>query len=574
MQPIRRILTTPTLAALALVAGCAHQPTTAPTGPVPVAAAGEPGARAGGGMRSSAPHDVRVTSTAVAPAAAGETTPAEPAAADAEASMLQATPVPVPDLSLVAVPGGDVFSRLRGGFRLEDADEVIVDREVNWYANHPDYLERTWGRAEHYLHYIIEQLDARKMPLELALLPVVESAFEPYAYSRARAAGMWQFIPGTAALWGLKTDWWYDGRRDVVASTRAALDYLQSLHDMFGGDWLLAIAAYNCGEGNIQRAVDQNLRLGRPIDFWHLQLPRETLSYVPKLLAMRRIVTDPAAYGLEFSPIPDEPYFRQVATGGQIDLTVVAELAGITKDELYELNPAFHRWATDPVGPYTVLVPVDTADGLEQALASLTPEQRMPVAHYQVRRGDTLAAIASRNDTTAEVLRHLNNMDARDKPEVGSALLVPSAFQLPEKALRAAALVDRPGRIGGRRRGHGGVHVVRRGDTLYSIAHRLGTDVQTLARMNNMDVHDPLKAGQRLVVAGRAMRAPAGGGASASASGGGGRQVTYTVRRGDTLYSIARALQVSVGELLGWNGMSDAAIHPGQKLIAFVSTRD
>src|SRR4029077_133663 len=163
-------------------------------------------------------------------------------------------------------------------------------------------------------------------------------------------------------------NWWYDGRRDVVASTRAALDYLQSLHDSLDGDWLLAIAAYNCGEGNVQRAINHNVRLGKPVDFWHLKLPTETRAYVPKLLAMRRIVANPAAYGLEFSQIDDEPYFAQVATGGQIDMQVASEISGVSRDDLYELNPAFHRWATDPTGPYSLLVPAEAAPGLEQAL--------------------------------------------------------------------------------------------------------------------------------------------------------------------------------------------------------------
>ena len=260
------------------------------------------------------------------------------------------------------------------------------------------------------MHYIVGQLNARSMPLEIALLPVVESAFEPYAYSRARAAGLWQFIPGTGSNYGLKQDWWYDGRRDVVASTRAALDYLQSLHDEFDGDWLLAIAAYNCGEGNVERAVKRNERLGKPIDFWHLKLPTETRAYVPKLLAMRRIVADPAAYGLEFSQIDDAPYFTQVGTGGQIDLQVVSEISGISKDDLYELNPAFHRWATDPTGPYSLLVPTEAAEGLEQTLLSLTPEQRMRVASYEVRKQDTIAGIAKQYATTPELLRHLNDL--------------------------------------------------------------------------------------------------------------------------------------------------------------------
>ncbi|HEV7431515.1 MAG TPA: LysM peptidoglycan-binding domain-containing protein [Steroidobacteraceae bacterium] len=518
-------------------------------------------------ISTSAPASVAVPATA-----AGVTS--ESSAAANEAAVQNIDPPAFTDHSFVSPLPPDLFLRLRAGFKLQDVDEPAVDRELNWYANHPDYLERTWGRAEHYLHYIVQQLAARSMPLELALLPVVESAFEPYAYSRARASGLWQFIPGTGTNYGLKQNWWYDGRRDVVASTRAALDYLQSLHDSLDGDWLLAIAAYNCGEGNVQRAVNHNLRLGKPIDFWHLKLPTETRAYVPKLLAMRRIVANPAAYGLEFSQIDDGPYFTQIRTGGQIDLQVAAQIAGMTKDELYELNPAFHRWATDPTGPYSLLVPIDVADGLEQTLLTLTPEQRMRVTTYEVQRGDTLAGIAKENSTTPELLRHLNGLEPNDKPVVGSTLMVPStAIELPEKALRAAALVDRPERRHGRRSAHG-LHVVRRGDTLYSLAHRLGTDAHTLARLNNMEISDPLRAGQRLVVSDRAARtSSASRSASTTAPATSGRQVTYTVRPGDTLYGIARLLQVTLHDLLGWNAMTaGSAIRPGQKLVAFVSS--
>ena len=549
------------LALLIAMAGCAHQP--AATAPIlPIA----------------------VVSPAPPPAATDA-----PAASATDDSVMQTVDPPALADHLMAAPlPPDLFIRLRAGFQLEDADEEIVDRELNWYANHPDYLERTWGRAEHYLHFIVGQLKTRNMPLDLALLPVVESAFEPYAYSRARASGLWQFIPGTGSNYGLKQDWWYDGRRDVVASTRAALDYLQALHDTFDGDWLLAIAAYNCGAGNVQKAVRRNQRSGLPIDFWHLKLPRETRSYVPKLLAMRRLVADPAAYGLEFSQIDDAPYFRQVSTGGQIDLQVASELSGLTKDELYELNPAFHRWATDPTGPYSILVPMDVSEGLEQTLQSLTPEQRLRVAQVEVKHGDSIASIAKQYATTPETLRHLNNLDANEKPVIGNSLWVPSAaIQLPEKATRAAALFDRPGRLGRGRTARHGLHVVRRGDTLFGIAHRLGTDVRTLARLNNMGVGDPIRAGQRLVVSSKGPRfagtttagtTTAGAAAASSARRkagsvpGSGRQVTYTVRRGDTLYGIARLLQVTVRELLAWNSMvTGSAIRPGQKLVAFVT---
>ena len=487
--------------------------------------------------------------------------------------------------SIIVAPPGDLFARLRGGFQLQDVVQPAIDRELNWFANNPDYLERVWGRAELYMHYIVEELDKRKMPRELALLPVIESAFEPYAYSRARAAGLWQFIPGTGTKYGLKQDWWYDGRRDVVEATRAALDYLQDLHDEFEGDWLLAIAAYNCGEGNVERAIATNQRGGKPIDFWHLKLPTETRAYVPKLLAMRRIVAAPTDYGLEFSKIPDIPYFTNVKTGGQIDLQVAADIAGITKEELYELNPAFHRWATDPNGPHSLLVPTEVADGLEVSYLALSPEQRMRVEQYTVKPKDTVFSVARSYNTTPDLVRELNGLGAKDLLAVGDSLRVPStAVVLPAKAARAALLVDnRLANVpGARRAGRTAVHVVRRGDTLTSIAKRLGTDTRTLAQLNDMQVGDTLRAGQRLVVGAAAPRplpgvaaAPAGtvkpAAASLAKTGIDNKKVTYTVRRGDTLYSVARLLQVTVSQLLNWNGLKQTGvIKPGQRLVAFV----
>ena len=209
---------------------------------------------------------------------------------------------------------GDLFERMRAGFVLDDVEHVAVEREVRFFASHPEYLDRTFRRGERYLYHIVNEIEARKMPLELALLPVVESAFNPVAYSRARASGLWQFIPGTGRRYDLKQNWYYDGRRDVVAATSAALDYLQFLSKEFDGDWLLAVAAYNCGEANIARALKKNRAAGKPTDFFSLKLPRETRAYVPKLLAMRRIVHDPAAHGLEFAPIANQPRGRSICT--------------------------------------------------------------------------------------------------------------------------------------------------------------------------------------------------------------------------------------------------------------------
>jgi len=453
----------------------------------------------------------------------------------------------------------DVFDRIRAGFKLEDVDSPRVDQQLAFYANNPQYLERVFGRAVPYMHHIVQEIEARGMPLELALLPVVESAFEPYAQSWVRANGLWQFMPGTGERFGLKQDWWYDGRRDVVASTRAALDYLQYMHDEFFDDWLLAIAAYNCGELRVQREVAANRAAGKPVDFFSLNLPAETRAYVPKLLAMRRLVANPEDYGIAFSPIPNEPYFVRVDTGGQIDLSLAAELAGITIDEVYELNPGFHRWATDPAGPHILLLPRDSADAFRRNLDLLSPDERVRVSIHKVRAGDSVASIAKKYKTQAIVIRDMNNLN--DNPlVVGSELRVPTAVvNLPAKVMLAAANVDGRGNRAGRRPE---VHVVRSGDSLWRIAKTHSMDVATLARMNGMGPGDTLRAGQKLVLNNRA-----GSSGRSLASSSGSRQVSYQVRSGDTLSRIAQVFGVSVSDLVNWNGIGQhTTLRPGQKL--------
>jgi peptidoglycan lytic transglycosylase D len=496
--------------------------------------------------------------TAIPPAEPSSTYPEAPTPPSAQATeptdaTLNDTPTQV--AGLTPAQYADLFDRMRAGFKLDDADRAAVDQQLNWFASHPEYLERAFGRAELYLYHIVTELEARGMPLEIALLPVVESAFEPYAYSRARASGLWQFIPDTGSRYGLKQDWWYDGRRDVVESTRAALDYLQSLHDEFNGDWLLAIAAYNCGEMAVEHALDVNRAKGKPLDFWSLKLPKETKAYVPKLLAMRRLVSNPEAYDISISPIPNQPYFSRVETHGQIDLKLAAEIAGVTDEELYELNPAFHRWATDPSGPHFLLLPVDGAQVFKQNISQLSDDQRMHSQTYTVGRGDSVASVAKKFNTTPNVVREMNDLPTGPLT-VGTDLRVPaSSTLLPAKVLLAAARVD--GRDRSSRRPH--VHVVHRGDTMWSIARRTGMDVNKLAMMNGMQPGDPLRAGQRLRLS--------NSGSTSTRSSSALRKVTYTVRAGDTLTQIAKLFQVSVKEIMSWNRIvSRSALSPGQKL--------
>jgi membrane-bound lytic murein transglycosylase D len=460
----------------------------------------------------------------------------------------------------------DLFDRMRAGFVFGEVQEPAIDQQLHWFEHNPEYLERTFQRAQRYMYHIVTEVEARGMPLEFALLPVVESAYEPFAYSRSRAAGLWQFIPGTGVRFGLKQDWWYDGRRDVIESTRAALDYLQALHDQFDGDWLLAIAAYNVGEMTVQREFDHNRALGLPTDFWHLKLPAETRAYVPKLLAMKRLMAEPERYGLEFAPMPNEPYFAVIETGSQIDLKIAAKLAGTSYDEVAALNPGYNRWATDPGGPHRLLVPIDNADGFEAALKTLAPEDRLLYVTHEVGRRETLATIASQYGTSVVILSKLNDLKNKHLTP-GQTLQIPQASdQLPEKVLLAAARVDRPGSdASGRKRGQI-VYRVRTGDTLTKIAQRQGITVSTLARLNNLGAGDTVVQGQRLIVKASSRHYRDEGAVS-------GRRLMYTVRKGDTVFSISRQFQVSVTQLKSWNGLNSRhQIRAGQRLVMYIES--
>jgi membrane-bound lytic murein transglycosylase D len=460
----------------------------------------------------------------------------------------------------------DLFDRMRAGFALDEVQEPAIDVQLAWFEHNPDYLERVFQRAQRYMYHIITEVEARGMPLEFALLPVVESAYEPFAYSRSRAAGLWQFIPDTGARFGLKRNWWFDGRRDVVESTRAALDYLQALHDQFDGDWLLAIAAYNVGENSVQREMDFNRANGKPADFWHLRLPAETRAYVPKLLALKRLMAEPERYGLEFAVIPNEPYFAVIDTDSQIDLKIAAQLAGTSYDELVALNPGYNRWATDPDGPHRMLVPIDNADAFDAALKTLGPDDRVRFASHEVTRKETLAVIAKEYGTTAVVISKINEL-SNGKVIAGQTLRIPQVSgQLPDKVLLAALRVDRPETDLGGHRQHQIVYRVRAGETLNSIARRHGMPVSTLARLNNLGAQDTLVKGQRLVIKASARRFRDEGVVS-------GRRLLYTVRSGDTVYSISRQFQVSVSRLKTWNGLNERhQIKAGKRIVMYVDS--
>jgi membrane-bound lytic murein transglycosylase D len=568
-----RLIASAPLAFIALLSGCVTAPSesTPPAAAVPAVAAMDVATPTSGAAVPASARAAPSDPTPTVVSAVVTANPAQPSSL-AEPAYTDQPPEGVapegsrPATALTPDQYSDVFDRIRAGFKLADIESPRIDQQLNWYANNPEYLERVFGRAGLYLHHIVQEIESRGMPLELALLPVVESAFEPYARSWATANGLWQFMPGTGERFGLKQDWWYDGRRDVIASTRAALDYLQYMHDEFFNDWLLAIAAYNCGEFRVQREVNANRALGKPVDFFSLRLPAETRAYVPKLLAMRRLVANPEDYGISFSPIANEPYFVKVETGSQLDLTLAAELAGLTIDEIYELNPGFHRWATDPAGPHFLLLPRDTADAFKRNLEMLSPDERVRVSLHKVKSGETIASIAKKYKTHPTVVRDMNSLQSGAPLVIGTELRVPTAVvNLPAKVMLAAARVDGRSNRSGRRPA---VHVVRSGDSLWRIAKRHRMDVATLARMNGMGPGDTLRAGQKLVVNKRAV--PAARTASSAPS----RQISYKVRSGDTLSRIAQVFGVSVSDLVNWNGISrHSTLRPGQKLTVNVRRR-
>lgn len=521
----------------------------------------------------------------------------------------------------------DTWDRIRAGLRLPVTLHPRTQREIAWFQRNQDYIDRMADRARFYLPHIVREIENRGLPLDLALLPVVESAYQPFAYSPAGAAGIWQFISSTGRLYGLKQNWWYDGRRDIVESTRAALDYLEKLNRDFGGDWLLTVAAYNWGEGNVQRAIERNRRNGKPTDFWSLRVPRETGAYVPRLLALSAILAQPAKFQVSFPPIEDDPYFNVVEIDSQIDLAHAAGLADITLEELYLLNPGFNRWATDPDGPHRLMLPADRVEKFKRGLTELPPEQRVAYRRHDIKRGETLLAIADRYRTSVDSLKTINGIDGSIIRE-GDSLMVPVAsrtyedYKLSNDIRRALARVSRTPVNGVKFR-----YRVRSGDSLWSIARHHKVQVKDLARWNNINPKKVIRPGQRLVIwnvnapaashavngtvskyavrkgdtlsaiavrhgttaahlasingirkdgllhPGQRLKVPAGGPARRSAAKTNGtRKIRYTVRAGDSLWQIARRFRVSVKDLQKWNAIADGApLYPGQTLSVFVA---
>ncbi|MEX2475563.1 LysM peptidoglycan-binding domain-containing protein [Marinobacter sp.] len=466
----------------------------------------------------------------------------------------------------------DLWHRLRAGFELDhDVTDSRVKVQLDWYRKHPRYIDRVVERGSRYLHYIITEIEQRGLPTELALLPIVESAFDPFAYSHGRAAGLWQFIPSTGKYFGLTQSWWHDERRDVIAATDAALTYLDRLATRFDGDYTLALAAYNSGGGTVSIAMRRNRNAGKPTDYWSLKLPRETTEYVPKLIALAKILDKPEDYGIELPALSDEPYFEVVQTGSQIDLAQAAELADVDINEIYLLNPSYNRWATSPNGPHRLLIPKEKAKTFSDALQKIPAGDRVAWRNYSVQSGDSLSTLAQKFSTTPSVIRRVNKLNG-DMIRIGQRLMIPSASKNSDQyAMSAGQRLER--KQSRSRKGNRVDYTVKRGDTFWDIARNHQVSVREVAAWNNMAPGDPLIPGKKIVI-----WSQSGQTTTASSSDRGKamvRKVGYTVRQGDSLSVIASRFSVNVSDIASWNDLNSARyLQPGQSLVLYVDIRN
>ncbi len=416
-----------------------------------------------------------------------------------------------------------------------------IDRYRKRFVNNQYTVNRLSKSGQRYLFHTVKRAEELGVPVELALLPFVESEFDPYAQSLYGAAGIWQFLPATGREWGLKTNWWYDGKRDVIASTEAALNFLIYLHQKFDNDWLLAIAAYNAGPGRVNRAIRENKRKGMATDFWSLRLPKETSAYVPKLLVLCELIKDPSGFGVTLPSIANRPYFTKIETPGQVDLMQAADLAGMTPEAIYELNPGFSQWATDPSGPHYLLLPTGVADRFLIQLLSLEEVELVQWDRYKIKRGDTLTQIAKQYSIEVPVLMEINQMDS-DIIYANQEIMVPRGPAWAKTFVPKARTYE-----------------VVKGDTFWGISKKFGVTIQDISLWNDLGLTTPLQIGQEIKIFSKYERVR---GKTPNKKT---RTLLYPVKSGDTLSRIGARFGIGVKELQEWNELkSPERIYPGQ----------
>ena len=437
----------------------------------------------------------------------------------------------------------DFWTHLRRDMHLDlHLDQKRVQQEIAWFKRNPQYLHRLQPRLQTFLPYLYQQVQLRDFPAELALLPIVESALDLYAFSHGGAAGPWQFVRGTAKQYGLTIDEWFDGRRDIIGSTSAALAFLGDLHRQ-NDDWYIALAGYNAGQGNVNRAKRKN----PDGNFFQLQLPRETKAYVPRLLALAAIIKEPESYGLTLPELENTIGFTTVATHSQFQIDKLIDLSGLSLDEFHRWNPGFSRWATSPRGPHHIVVPNHLdARALQTAIDSVPEKQRVDWQEVTIRSGDTLSGIALRHGTDVASLKQVNGL-RNSRLRAGKKLLIPTAGKP----------ISRP--ISGK-----ATYVVQGGDSLWSIARAHNVNLRKLMITNQIGPKDPLPVGRKIVLPGVT--------GSASSSREVVRTVRYRVRSGDSLSRIATKFNVSVNQIVNWNKLDVRRyLQPGQGLVLHVN---
>lgn len=407
--------------------------------------------------------------------------------------------------SLCSLMGGtraeaaaNVWEVLRSEFSLNhEVTRPEVQQQIRWIATHPSYIQKLARQSEPYIYHIITELKKRRLPGEIALVPMVESSYDPFAYSGAGAAGLWQLMPGTGTELGLKQDWWFDGRRSIRPSTNAALSYLSYLHDFFNGDWILAFAAYDAGEGSLARIIKNSQPRGRAVSFWSLNVPNETRAYIPRLLALAEVIQNPTRYHVILPDIPHIPYFEEVNIGSQIDLSHAAKLAGISYKDLIKLNPGYNRWATAPYRPYKLLIPADKVSDFRINLANVPEDKRVSWTRHQVSAGDNLVLIAQRYHTTVNLIKELNQLKS-NAIKKGQFVLIPSIKNAPAAPVVKTPPLTTQHFIATKQ--YKVIHIVQQKESYPQLQRTYGVSAREIQTWNHLNANVPLKPGQQLII--------------------------------------------------------------------------
>ena len=382
----------------------------------------------------------------------------------------------------------DIWQRMRQSYSLPPMDSKLIAHYENWNRKHSKYVQTMLQRGDKYLFHIVEQIERRNMPMEIALLPAIESAYQAKARSRSNASGLWQFIPSTGRYLGMRQDWWSDQRRDVLISTTAALDYLQSLHTEFNGDWLLALAAYNGGKGTIAKAIKANKRKNKPTNLESLNLRQETTRYVPKLIALSNVVMNPDLYGIQLPNITNTPYFTVQEISGQTDLVRLVKNTDLSRKDIDQLNPAFLRWASDPRGPHRIIIPIQHQNSVTNYLETNPEIGKLNWREHLIRKGETVGQIARKYSVNASAIRSINGMK-NNNIRAGKTILIPLEARTNQSTAktRYSTSATKTTKIS---------HQVKKGDTLWDIARRYNLSVSDLIAWNNISKTQTLALNQ------------------------------------------------------------------------------